>query len=69
MRKTTQPSITITADDAHAILDAIVRLEHRTKDIIDAGHYRIITRLCQTLEAPQFHTEYFARKSINTKGE
>jgi hypothetical protein len=69
MRKTTQPSITITADDAHAILDAIVRLEHRTKDKIDAGHYRIITRLCQTLEAPQFYTEHFARKAATTTKE
>ena len=70
MRKTTQPSITITADDAHAILDTIVRLEHRMEyERLDAGHYRIITRLCQTLEAPQFYTEYFARKSVTTKGE
>jgi hypothetical protein len=69
MNKTTQPSITITADDAHAILDAIVRLEHRTKDKIDAGHYRIITRLCQTLEAPQFYTEHFARKAATTTKE
>ena len=70
MRKTTQPSITITADDAHAILDAIVCLEHRMEyERLDAGHYAIITRLCQTLEVPQFYTEYFARKSINTKGD
>lgn len=70
MRKSTQPSITITTDDAHAILDAITRLEHRADyERLNAGHYRIITRLCQVLEAPQFYTEYFARKSINTKGE
>jgi len=70
MRKTTQPSVTIAADDAHAILDAIVRLEHRTEyERLGAGHYRIITRLCQTLEAPQFYTEYFARKAVTTKGE
>ena len=69
MRKTTQPSITITADQAQSILSTLVALEHRTKDIIDTEHYKAIAELCQTLEAPQFYTEYFARKSINTKGE
>ena len=57
-------TITLTEDQAQSILSALVALEHRTKDVIDTEHYKVITELCQTLEAPQFYTEYFARKSI-----
>ena len=57
-------TITLTEDQAQSILSALVALEHRTKDIIDTEHYKVITELCQTLEAPQFYTEYFARKSL-----
>jgi hypothetical protein len=70
MRKTTQPSITLTTLDAQAILDAIVRLEHRTDhERLETGHYRTITQLCVALEAPQFYTEYFARKAVTTPKE
>jgi len=57
-------TITLTEDQAQSILSALVALEHRTKDIIDPEHYKAIVKLCQTLEAPQFYTEYFARKAI-----
>jgi len=57
-------TITLTEDQAQSILSALVALEHRTKDTIDAEHYKAIAELCQTLEAPQFYTEYFARKSL-----
>jgi hypothetical protein len=57
-------TITLTEDQAQSILSALVALEHRTKGIIDTEHYKTIVELCQTLEAPQFYTEYFARKSL-----
>lgn len=57
-------TITLTEDQAQSILSALVALEHRTKDIIDTEHYKAITELCQTLEAPRFYTEYFARKAL-----
>ena len=57
-------TITLTEDQAQSILSALVALEHRTKDVIDTEHYKTITELCQTLEAPRFYTEYFARKSL-----
>ena len=57
-------TITLTEDQAQDILSALVALEHKTKGIIDAEHYKAIVKLCQTLEAPQFYTEYFARKSL-----
>jgi hypothetical protein len=57
-------TITLTEDQAQCILSALVALEHRTKDVIDTEHYKAITELCQTLGAPQFYTEYFARKSL-----
>jgi predicted DNA-binding transcriptional regulator YafY len=58
-------TITLTEDQAQSILSALVALEHRTKGIIDTEHYKAIVKLCQTLEAPQFYTEYFARKAIS----
>ena len=57
-------TITLTENQAQSILSALVALEHGTKDRIDSEHYKTITELCQTLEAPQFYTEYFARKSL-----
>ena len=57
-------TITLTEDQAQSILSALVALEHRTKGIIDTEHYKAITQFCQKLEAPQFYTEYFARKSL-----
>ena len=70
MNKTTQPTITLTTPDAQALLDAIVRLEHRTDyPRLESGHYRIITQLCVALEAPQFYTEHFARKAATTTKE
>ena len=57
-------TITLNEDQAQSILSALVALEHRTKGIIDTEHYKAITKFCQTLEAPQFYTEYFARKSL-----
>jgi len=58
-------TITLTEDQAQSILSALVALEHKTKGIIDPEHYKAIVKLCQTLEAPQFYTEYFARKAIS----
>jgi len=70
MNKTTQPAITLTTLDAQALLDAIVRLEHRMDyPRLESGHYRIITQLCVALEAPQFYTEHFARKAATTTKE
>lgn len=57
-------TITLTEDQAQSILSALVELEHNTKDRIETEHYKAITELCQALEAPQFYTEYFARKSL-----
>jgi hypothetical protein len=57
-------TITLNEDQAQSILSALVALEHRTKGIIDTEHYKAIAEFCQTLEAPQFYTEYFARKAL-----
>ena len=67
MRKTSTPSVTMSTLDAQVLLDAIMKLEHRTDpDRIESGHYKVIVQLCQALEAPQFHTEYFARKATRS---
>ena len=46
------------------ILAALIRMEHKTTGAMTREEYEAATRLAQELEAPQFVTEYFARKAV-----
>ena len=49
------------------ILAALIRMEHKTTDSMTPEEYWAATALSQAVQAPQFITEYFARKAIETK--
>ena len=51
------------------LLRVIISLEHKTKHEVKHEEYEAIVRLCQACNAPQFITEYFARKSAIAKLE
>jgi len=46
-----------------SILATLIRLEHKTNKHISKDEYWNIVTLCQTIEAPQFITEYFAGRA------
>lgn len=46
------------------LLAVIILLEHKTKHEVKHEEYEAIVRLCQACNAPQFITEYFARKKV-----
>lgn len=59
----------LTQKDQARLLSAIMNLEHKTKVRITAEEYDAIRKLAQGLQAPQYVTEYFARKAVETLGE
>ena len=48
------------------ILAALIRMEHKTKGAMLPNEYWAATALAREAEAPQFITEYFARKANET---
>ena len=46
------------------LLGVLMRLEHKTTGALTPEEYWAAVRLAQEVEAPQFITEYFARKAI-----
>lgn len=51
------------------ILAALIRMEHKTTGAMTPEEYWATVALAQELQAPQFITEYFARKATLTQGE
>lgn len=57
-------TVNLTQDQLATLLNAVMTLEHRTKEDIGSEGYQAIVALCLELKTPQFITEYFARKAI-----
>ena len=51
--------------DLDNLLHAIIRMEHKCAGSMEIDEYASAVRLCQEVEAPQFITQYFARKFVN----
>jgi hypothetical protein len=47
------------------ILSALTRMEHKNTGSMTTEEYRAVTALAQEIQAPQYITEYFARKAIS----
>jgi hypothetical protein len=58
---------TMTDFDKHNLLAALIRMEHKCLGSMFKEEYEATMRLAQELQAPQFITEYFARKAITTE--
>ena len=56
----------MTKPELDHILAALIRMEHKTKGAMTPDEYWAATSLAREVEAPQFITEYFARKAIET---
>jgi len=50
--------------DLESLLNAIIAMEHKTTVTLSDRDYSAIVRLAQTVQAPQYITEYFARKQV-----
>lgn len=61
--------INITTEDANNLLAALMRMEHKTTGSMTAHEYWAVVRLAREVHAPQFITEYFARKAIDAQPE
>ena len=46
------------------ILSALTRMEHKNTGSMTREEYWAVTVLAQEIQAPQFITEYFARKAM-----
>ena len=57
----------LTKEDKNDLLHAILLMEDKHKDGLNTKQYAAIVRLCQEVQAPQFITEYFARKFVTAK--
>lgn len=57
----------LTNEDKNDLLHAIIRMEDKHEDGLNTKQYAAIVRLCQEVQAPQFITEYFARKFVTAK--
>jgi len=53
----------MTSTQLQILLQALLTLEHRTKESLSADEYGAMVALAQACEAPSFITEYFARKA------
>jgi hypothetical protein len=56
----------ITNENLFLILSALTRMEHKTTGSMTREEYWAVTALAQEIEAPQYITEYFARKAIES---
>jgi hypothetical protein len=59
----------LTNEDKNDLLHAILLMEDKHEDGLNTKQYAAIIRLCQEVNAPQFITEYFARKFVNGNTE
>jgi hypothetical protein len=59
--------LTMTELDKQNLLAALIRMEHKCLGSMFKEEYEATMRLAQELQAPQFITEYFARKAITTE--
>ena len=57
-------TITLTIEEAHDLLAALIRMEHKTTGSMTTGEYWATCTLAQKVGAPQFITEYFATKAV-----
>lgn len=58
----------MTQTQLEALLGALIRMEDKTTGAMTTDEYWAASALAQHLQAPQFITEYFARKAV-TQGE
>lgn len=65
----TTQTINITLENADNLLAALMRMEHKTTNSMTPDEYWATVALAQAVQAPQFITEYFARKAIEAKPE
>lgn len=56
----------MTKPELDHILAALIRMEHKTTGAMTPDEYWAATSLAREVEAPQFITEYFARKATET---
>ena len=56
----------LTQTDKENLLAAIIRMEHKCTGSMTHDEYGSAVRLAQEVNAPQFITEYFARKFVTT---
>ena len=56
----------MTLEDKQNLFAAIMRMEHAGGHMNPKEYWATVT-LCREMEAPQFITEYFARKAVTTK--
>ena len=54
----------LTKADKENLLRAIMHMEDKCEGVMTMGEYASTVRLCQDVGAPQFITEYFARKFV-----
>jgi len=47
------------------LLSALTRMEHKNTGSMTREEYFAVTALAQEIQAPQFITEYFARKAVS----
>jgi len=52
-------------ENLELILSALTRMEHKTIGSMTREEYWATVALASELEAPQFITEYFARKAVS----
>jgi len=57
----------MTQTQLETILSALMRMEHKTTGAMTPDEYWATVALAQAVQAPQYITEYFARKAIETK--
>ena len=60
-----QTQSTVSKETLELILRALVRMENRTVDSMTSEEYWATVTLAREIEAPQFITEYFARKAVS----
>lgn len=59
-------TITLTHEQADHLLAALMRMEHKTTGSMHTDEYWATVALAQAVSAPQFITEYFARKATES---
>jgi len=57
----------MTQTQLETILSVLMRMEHKTTGAMTPDEYWATVALAQAVQAPQYITEYFARKAIETK--
>lgn len=55
--------------DKHNLLAALMRMEHKCTGSMFKEEYEAAVNLSLELQAPQFITEYFARKAISAESK